>query len=65
MEDKKQEYIDYFRHMQEEDKRTPLGGIAWDDVAWWSYNAIERDNLFTRDELADIFPDLLGYLKST
>ena len=28
MEDKRQEYIKYFTHMQEEDKKIPLGGMA-------------------------------------
>ena len=34
MKDKKQEYIEYFTHMQEEDKKIPLGGMAWDDICW-------------------------------
>lgn len=25
----KQFYIDYFNHMEEEDKKFPLGGMAW------------------------------------
>ena len=29
IEDKRQEYIKYFTHMQEEDKKIPLGGMAW------------------------------------
>ena len=32
MKDKRQEYIEYFTHMQEEDKKIPLGGMAWDDI---------------------------------
>ena len=34
MEDKRQEYIKFFAHMQEEDKKIPLGGMAWDDICW-------------------------------
>ena len=34
MEDKRQEYIEYFTHMQKENKKTPLGGMAWDDICW-------------------------------
>lgn len=30
----KQEYIDFFTHMQKENNRIPLGGMAWDEVAW-------------------------------
>ena len=63
MKDKRQEYIKYFTHMQEEDKKIPLGGMAWDDICWWIYDATEKDKLFTRNELADMFPDLLGYIR--
>ena len=49
--------------MQEEDKKIPLGGMAWDDICWWIYDATEKDKLFTRKELADMFPELLGYLR--
>lgn len=63
MEEKRQEYINYFTHMQKEHKKIPLGGMAWSDVSWWVYDVTETYKLFTRDELADMFPDLLGYLK--
>ena len=63
MEDKRQEYIEYFTHMQKENKKTPLGGMAWDDICWWIHDAIEKDKLFTRNELADMFPDLLGHIR--
>ena len=63
MKNKRQEYIKYFTHMQDEDKKIPLGGMAWDDVCWWIYAATEKDKLFTRNELADMFPDLLGHIR--
>ena len=63
MKDKRQEYIEYFTYMQEEDKKIPLGGMAWDDIGWWSCDATEKDKLFTRNELADMFPDLLGHIR--
>lgn len=63
MKNKKQKYIDYFFHMQEEDNKSLLGPMAWDDIAWHIYDATEKDKLFTLEELADMFPDLLGYLK--
>lgn len=59
----KQEYINYFTHMQEEDKKCLLGGMAWDDICWWIHDAIERDKVFTRNELADMFPNLLGHIR--
>ena len=49
--------------MQEEDKKIPLGGMAWDDICWWIHDATEKDRLFTRNELADMFPDLLGHIR--
>ena len=63
MKDKRQEYIEYFTYMQEEDKKIPLGGMAWDDICWWIHDATEKDKLFTRNELADMFPDLLGHIR--
>ena len=64
MKDKRQEYIDYFTYMQKEDNKSMLGPMAWDGISWWIYNAIETDKLFTKEELADMFPQLLGYLKN-
>ena len=63
MKNKKQKYINYFSHMQEEDNKSPLGPMACDDIVWHIYDATEKDKLFTLEELADMFPDLLGYLK--
>lgn len=63
MKDKRQEYIEYFTDRQEKDNESPLGGMAWDDIVWWIYNATEKDKLFTINELADMFPDLLGHIR--
>lgn len=63
MKDKKQEYINYFSKMQEENNNIPLGGMAWDDIGWWLYHAIEEDKIFTKNELADMFPSLLWHIK--
>ena len=57
------QYIDFFSYMQEEDNKSPLGPMACDDIVWHIYDATEKDKLFTLEELADMFPDLLGYLK--
>lgn len=51
--------------MQEEDKKCMLGGMAWDDIGWHLYQAIDEDKLFTKQELADMFPDLLGFLRKS
>ena len=61
--DKVKEYIRYFAHMQEEDNKSLLGGMAWDDIVWHIYYATEKYQLFTKNELADMFPDLLGHIR--
>ncbi len=63
MKDKRQEYIEYFTRMQEEDNKSLLGGMAWDGICWQIHDATEKDKLFTKNELADMFPDLLGHIK--
>lgn len=55
----KEEYLDFFKHMEEEDRKVPLGGMAWDEIAWHLYYAIDRDHLFTLEELKEKFPYLL------
>lgn len=59
---RKDEFIQYFTHMQEEHRKNPSEEIAWNDISWWIYYAI-KDGGFTRNELADMFPDLLGYIR--
>lgn len=56
---RKQFFVDYFKHMESEHQKTPLGGMAWDDVAYHFYAAVEEFKLFTAEELADMFPSLL------
>ena len=63
IEDNREEYIKYFTRMQEEDKKAHLSGVAWNWIIAEIYNATEQDKLFTKNELADMFPSLLGYIK--
>ena len=63
MNKKRETYIEYFTHMENEHKKTPLGGMAWDDICWWIYDATTKDKQFTLNELADMFPVLLGHIK--
>ena len=58
----KQWYIDYFTHMEEEDKKCMLGGMAWDDLSYHAGTAIEN-GLFTKKELKEKWPHLWGWLK--
>ena len=41
----REEYIEYFNHMQTEDKKCMLGGMAWDDIGWHIYGATEKDKI--------------------
>jgi len=59
--DERQWYIDYFNHMEEEDKKCPLGGMAWDDLSYHADQAIKK-NLFTIKELKTKWPHLWGWL---
>lgn len=34
---KKEEYLKFFKHMENEHKKIPLGGMAWDEVNWQLY----------------------------
>lgn len=59
----REEYIEYFTHMQEEDQKYMLGGMACDDIGWHIHGAVDEDKCFTRNELADMFPKLLGHIR--
>lgn len=59
---KRDEFVKYFTNMQEEHRKAPFGEMVWGDISWWIYYAI-KDEYFTRNELADMFPDLLGYIR--
>lgn len=53
------EYLKFFRHMEDEDKKEPLGGMAWDEIDWWIHDAVEVDKLFIWDELHSLFPAIV------
>lgn len=59
----REEYIRYFTHMQDEDQKCMLGGMAWDDIGWHIHGAVDEYKVFTRNELADMFPKLLGHIR--
>ena len=62
MNSDKQWYIEYFDHMEEENKKLPLGGMAWQDLSFHANRAIEK-NLFTIKELKENWPSLWGWLE--
>ena len=64
MPNTKQFYIDYFQHMEDEDKKDLLGGMALDDVSWHFNDAIEN-GVFNKFDLAFMFPRLFGNLMLT
>lgn len=55
-------YIKYFDYMQEENKKIPLGGMAWDDLSYHANEAIKQ-KIFTIRELKERWPHLWGHLK--
>lgn len=56
----KLEYYAYFAHMEAEDKKEPLGGMAWDDISYFVYSAVNVDKVYTEEELKQHFPYLFG-----
>ena len=58
----REDYIEYFTHMQDEDQKCMLGGMAWDDIGW-HINDVDEDKCFTKNELADMFSKLLGHIR--
>ena len=58
----KEWYINYFNHMEEEDKKIPLGGMAWDDLSYHADMGIKK-GYFTIKELKEQWPHLWGWLK--
>ena len=48
--------------MEEEDKKHPLGGMAWDDLSYHADMGIKKGH-FTIKELKERWPHLWGWLK--
>ncbi len=59
----REEYIKYFTRIQDEDQKCTLGGMAWDNIGWHIHGAVDEDKVFTRNELADMFPKLLEHIR--
>jgi len=58
----RQDYMDYFSHMEyEEIHDGPLGGQAWDEIDWWLHYAVDVDKVFTENELENAFPNLFRW----
>ena len=60
MSKSKEELYEYFSYMQQEDNKSLLGGMAWDDIAWNIKYA--EDGRISRTQLGFDFPKLLGHL---
>ena len=57
----KQWYIDYFAHMEEEEIKLHLGGMAWDDVMYHAEQAVKQ-GIFTINELQKRWPALFDWI---
>lgn len=49
--------------MQDEEQICMLGGMVWDDIGWHIHGAVNDDKVFTRNELANMFPKLLCHIR--
>jgi|GEM_PF-4195893 len=56
----KEDFYEYFAHMQNEENNGGLGGMAWDDICWQIHSAVEFG--ITQEQLAKDFPSLLGHI---
>lgn len=41
----REEYVKYFTHIEEEDQKCMLGGMAWDDIGWHFMEQLMRINV--------------------
>lgn len=55
----REEYIKYFTHMQDEDQKSMLGGMAWDDIGWHFYEAVDRDKVFTKKRISRYVSEII------
>ena len=53
----KEAYKEYFKRMEEKNRKEFLDGILWDSVGMMANDAV-RDECYTFDELKKEFPDL-------
>lgn len=63
MEDRKEFYLQYFKEKEMRDTYpNQLAPMEWDDILWHIYAAVTEEKLFSVLELANLYPNLLGYL---
>lgn len=59
----KQEYDDFFNHMQESHIHGGIGGMGWDEIGWWSHDAVEKDKVYdSYENLYNSFPILFSHM---
>lgn len=60
MKHNKEFYINYFKNMEEKFIEKQLTDKQWIGIVMSMHNAIFEEKLFTREELAELFPQLLA-----
>ena len=59
----KQEYEKFFLHMQQAHTSGGIGGMGWDEINWWAYEAVEKDKAYDNYEsLYKSFPVLFSHM---
>lgn len=60
MKHNKEFYIDYFKEMEKKFTANQLTDKQWIGIVTTMHNVIFEENIFTREELAELFPQLLA-----
>lgn len=60
MKHNKEFYIDYFKEMEKKFTVNQLTDKQWIGIVITMHNVIFEESIFTREELAELFPQLLA-----
>lgn len=59
----KQEYERFFSDMQLAHTSGGIGGMGWDEISWWAYEAVEKDKVYDSYlALYNSFPILFSHM---
>ena len=48
-------------HLNDEESKGMLGGMAWDEVAWY-YSYMTNGHGFTKEQMKNMYPHLFGHI---
>ena len=59
----RQEYDKFFADMQATNISGGIGGMGWDEIGWWSHDAVEKDKIYdSYENLYKSFPILFSHM---